>query len=193
MLARVLSDAVRDRLLVSNPARGVRLPKPAARRSVYLTAAQLQCLADGAGAYRSLVLVLGVGGLRWGEAAALRPFDVDFLRRRISLHRNAVTVGSRVVLGTLKGNKTRHVVLPQFVIDAIAATAIGEDRDGLLWPSRNGGYLSPPGPRSRLGGAVRRAQSLDPTFPRITAHLLRHTAASLAIHAGANPLVVQRI
>lgn len=27
----------------------------------------------------------------------------------------------------------------------------------------------------------------------MTAHLLRHTAASLAIHAGANPLVVQRM
>jgi integrase len=40
---------------------------------------------------------------------------------------------------------------------------------------------------------VRRAQSTDPSFPRITAHALRHTAASLAIHAGANPLVVQRM
>ena len=33
---------------------------------------------------------------------------------------------------------------------------------------------------------------LDPTFPRVTAHALRHTAASLAISAGANP-VVQRM
>ncbi len=31
------------------------------------------------------------------------------------------------------------------------------------------------------------------TFPRITAHGLRHTAASLAISAGANPKVVQRM
>ncbi|MGA8547681.1 MAG: tyrosine-type recombinase/integrase [Mycobacterium sp.] len=32
-----------------------------------------------------------------------------------------------------------------------------------------------------------------PTFPRITAHDLRHTAASLAIGAGANVEVVQRM
>ncbi|WP_424383857.1 tyrosine-type recombinase/integrase [Mycobacterium sp.] len=32
-----------------------------------------------------------------------------------------------------------------------------------------------------------------PTFPRITAHDLRHTAASLAISAGANVKVVQRM
>lgn len=38
-----------------------------------------------------------------------------------------------------------------------------------------------------------RCQKADPTFPRVTAHDLRHTAASLAISAGANPKVVQRM
>ena len=37
------------------------------------------------------------------------------------------------------------------------------------------------------------ARQADPTFPRITAHALRHTAASLAISAGANVKVVQRM
>ena len=68
----------------------MKLPKPQPRRNVYLTADQLQRLADESGEYRSLVLLLGVGGLRWGEAAALTVADVDFLRRRIELHRNAV-------------------------------------------------------------------------------------------------------
>jgi integrase len=40
---------------------------------------------------------------------------------------------------------------------------------------------------------VRRCQESDPTFPSLTAHDLRHTAASLAIHSGANPKVVQRM
>ena len=96
VLARILDDAVRDRMLAANPARGVKLPKPSPRRDVYLTADQLQRLADESGRYRSLVLLLGVGGLRWGEAAALRVCDVDFLRRRVELHRNAVQVGQRV-------------------------------------------------------------------------------------------------
>jgi hypothetical protein len=38
-----------------------------------------------------------------------------------------------------------------------------------------------------------RCRKADPTFPRVTAHDLRHTAASLAISAGANPKVVQRM
>jgi integrase len=94
VLARILDDAVRDRLLASNPARGVKLPKRPPRRNVYLTVGQLECLAEESGRYRSLVLLLGVGGLRWAEAAPLRPCDIDFLRRRVTLHRNAVQVGT---------------------------------------------------------------------------------------------------
>jgi integrase len=138
-------------------------------------------------------LLLGFGGMRWGEAVALQVSDVDSLRRRIHLHRNAVKVGGTFEVGTLKSNTNRTVV-PQFVVDALAQTAVGKDRDELLWASASGGYLrSPDSAESWLAGAVARCQKSDPTFPRITAHALRHTAASLAIHAGANPKVVQRM
>jgi integrase len=194
VLARILDDAVRDRLMASNPARGAKLPKRPPRRNVYLTASQLNRLADESKRYRSLVLLLGVGGLRWGEAAALRVSDVDFLRRRIELHRNAVQVGTKVIVGTLKSNQNRTIVLPKFVIDALAVTAKGKDRDDLLWPTASGGDMGPPASKeSWLSGAVLRCRKTDPTFPRMTAHGLRHTAASLAISAGANPKVVQRM
>jgi integrase len=125
VLRGVLDDAVADRMIDVNAARGVKLPKPAPSRRVYLTAAQLDRLADDAGHYRSLVLLLGVGGLRWGEAAALTVADCNFLRWRIELHRNAVTVNGRVHVGTLKGYKNRVVALPAFVIDALARTVAG--------------------------------------------------------------------
>lgn len=40
---------------------------------------------------------------------------------------------------------------------------------------------------------MRRAQAFDPDYPHITPHDLRHTAASLAISAGANVKAVQRM
>ena len=194
VLARILDDAVRDRQLASNPARGVKLPPRSPRKNVYLTAAQLEALAQESGRYHSLVLLLGVGGVRWGEAAALRASDVDFLRRRITLHTNAVKVGGDFAVGSLKSNKNRTVVLPAFVLDALAQTCQGKGRDELLWPSASGGYLAPPSSHdSWLSGAVARCRKADPAFPRVTAHGLRHTAASLAISAGANPKVVQRM
>lgn len=188
VLARILDDAVRDRLLAVNPARGVKLPRRTPRRNIYLTVDQLNRLADESGRYRSLVLLLGVGGVRWGEAAALRVGDVDFLRRRVRLHRNAVQVGRELAVGSLKSGKSRTVMLPAFVVDAMAETAKGKGREDLLWASEAGGYLGPPASnKSWLAGAVARCQQNDKTFPRVTAHALRHTAASLAISAGANP------
>ena len=47
--------------------------------------------------------------------------------------------------------------------------------------------------RNRIDLALRRCQANDPTFQRVTAHALRHTAVSLAISAGANVKVVQRM
>src|SRR6201999_4624241 len=52
---------------------------------------------------------------------------------------------------------------------------------------------SPPTNKSWMAGAAQRCQDADKTFPRITAHDLRHTAASLAISADANVKVVQRM
>jgi integrase len=46
---------------------------------------------------------------------------------------------------------------------------------------------------SWLAYAVRRCMDADDMFPRITAHSLRHAAASLAISSGANVKVVQRM
>ncbi|MGO9352623.1 MAG: hypothetical protein ACLP3C_18050 [Mycobacterium sp.] len=113
------------------------------------------------------MLVLGVGGLRWGEAAALRVCDVNFLRRRIELHCNAVQVGTKIVVGTLKSIENRAVVLPKFVIDALAQTASGKGRDDLFWSTASGGYMGRPGQRSpgcpvRLGDA----ESPIPHSPR---------------------------
>ena len=163
VLARILDDAVRDRSLVSNPARGVKLPKRPPRRNVYLTVGQLNRLADEAGRYKSLVLLLGVGGLRWGEAAALRVSDIDFLRRRIELHRNAVVIGRQTFVGTLKSNKNRTVVLPAVVTDALAQTAEGKGRDELLWPSQTGSYLAPPSASASRGCPVRWPAARKPT------------------------------
>jgi integrase len=98
--------------------------------------------------------------------AALRVGDIDFLRRRIELHRNAVVLGQQTFVGTLKSNKNRTVVLPRFVIDALAQTAEGKDRDELLRPSQTGSYLAPPSSHeSWLSGAVRRCQKSDQSFP----------------------------
>src|SRR6476646_9549808 len=60
----------------------------------------------------------------WGEVAALRVSDIDFLRRRITLHSNAVAVGGEVIVGSLKTGHARTVPLPLFAAEALAKTRL---------------------------------------------------------------------
>lgn len=113
----------------------------------YLTADQLRLLAEEAGKYRSLVLLLCTAGLRWGEAAALRVRDIDFLRHRVELHRNAVTVSTRTIVGTLKSGQNRTLALAAFVVEELAATCQGKRPDALIRLSQTGGYMGPPSSR----------------------------------------------
>ncbi|HEY6856652.1 MAG TPA: site-specific integrase, partial [Mycobacterium sp.] len=64
-------------------------------------------LAEESGRHADLVLILAFTWLRWGEAIALTVADVEFLKRRISLHRNAVQVGQHFEVGQTKGKESR--------------------------------------------------------------------------------------
>ena len=80
VLAGILDDAVRDRRLTVDPARGVKLPRKVRREHRYLTDEQVWELARQAGPDKgTIVLVLAYCGLRWGELAGLHvSFPVPF-------------------------------------------------------------------------------------------------------------------
>jgi hypothetical protein len=86
------------------------------------------------------------------------------------------------------------VAYPDFLDAAVMAACTGKGQEDRLWNSEEGGYLRPGNAASGwFAGAVKRAQAADETFRRVTPHDLRHTAASLAISAGANVKVIQRM
>lgn len=188
VLSGILADAVKSRRLASNPARGIEgLPRKMGKRHVYLSSADVMKLADESGQHRALVLTLAFCGVRWGEAIALRVHDVEFLRRRLAVHENAVQLGVDFAVGPTKGREMRSVPVPAFVLDALSVQCQGKSPDDLVFG--DGDYL--PRPKSNGGwfsSAVKRA-----TVQSITPHDLRHTCASLAVSAGANVLAVSRM
>jgi integrase len=190
VLSGILAAAVKSRRLAINPAKGVEnLPRKTARRHVYLIADDVAALADESGRHRALVLTLAYCGLRWGEAIGLRVRDVEFLRRRLSVHENAVQIGVEHAVGPTKGRKARSVPVPAFVLDELSAQCAGKAPGDLVFPGPDGGYL--PRPKSSGGwfaAAVKRAK-----VQSITPHDLRHTCASLAVSAGVNVLALQRM
>ncbi|MCS5732408.1 tyrosine-type recombinase/integrase [Herbiconiux daphne] len=193
VLAGILDIAVKDRRILSNPARGVNLPRKLKGKHKYLSHAQVDALADNAKAHRPLVLLLAYTGLRWGEATALRVRDIDLVRRRLDVHENAVEVSGTIHVGTTKSGETRSVPFPPF-LTPLLSSAVGEKTSAQLVFGDGDNYLHQPDRRRGwYMSAVARSQAADATFPRVTIHDLRHTAASLAISAGANVKAVQRM
>lgn len=192
VLCGVLDDAVRStpKRLDSNPARGAQnLPDKSEKRHVYLDASGVNRLASESGDHGTLVLVLAYTGLRWGEAVALKVRDVQFLRRRLTVHENAVQLGVDHAEGPTKGRQSRSVPVPRFVLDEISRQCVGKGPTDLVFPGPGGKYL--PRPKSTGGwfaGAVKRAN-----VEKISPHDLRHSCASLAVSAGANVLALARM
>ena len=190
VLSGVLADAVKAKRLAANPATGVEnLPRKVGKRHIYLTADDVYRLADKAGEHRTLVLLLAFCGLRWGEAVALRVRDVEFLRRRLSVHENAVQVGAHHHVGPTKGREARSVPVPTFVLDELSSQCVGKAGGDLVFPSDRGGYL--PRPKSSNGWFLRAVEASG--VQRVTPHDLRHSCASLAVSAGVNVLALARM
>jgi integrase len=191
VLSMVLAYAVRSRRLASNPAERVSLPRVTPAEKRYLRAGQVAELADAAGSGRLVVLVLAYTGLRWGELAALKVSRVDLLRRRIHVAESVTEVdGGRLDWGLPKDHERRWVPVPRFLVDDLAEHAAGKAPDELVFTSPRGAVL-------RVGGARRswfdRAVETSGVPDGFHPHELRHTAASLAVSAGANVNAVQRM
>ncbi|WP_246528062.1 hypothetical protein [Pseudarthrobacter albicanus] len=65
VLASILDEAVDDRRILTNPARGVNLPRKVKRQHIYLSHEEVHRLADES-KYPTLILILAYCGIRWG-------------------------------------------------------------------------------------------------------------------------------
>ncbi|GAA1327427.1 site-specific integrase [Brachybacterium rhamnosum] len=193
VLAGILDVAVRDRRIVANPARNVELPRKRRRAARYLSHVEVERVAS-ISRHPALVYLLAYGGLRWGEATALRGTSVDRDRCRVRVDEAVVWVRGKPVVGTPKSHERRSVPLPRFVIDMLPDAG-----DGLLFPGARGEYMTAPTKAGRAADGSRlvvrwwEAALTAAGLPYMPPHDLRHTAASLAVQSGASVKVVQRM
>ncbi len=197
LLRAILSVAVTDEAIASNPCRlrGAGTPK-ATRPSRALTAPEALQLAEQLGRdrrtarYRALLLVLAFGGLRFGEATALRRSDV-LSGGRLRVERSVRRVGGRWVVGepkTQAGHRT--VALPAAVaavLEEHLEKHVSVSPDALLFATSTGGYLA----RSNWNATFRRAADAI-GLPAVRPHELRHTGATLAAATGATTKELMR-
>jgi integrase len=194
----IMELAVRDKRIPSNPATGVRLPQAAKPEKRFLTPKQVHQLADAAARYpipevgeqyRALILVLAFCGLRWGEMAALRVKRVDLMRRRLTVAESVVQVHARLEWGTPKSHAARSVPIPRSLVPVLTEVMAGKAPDDLVFTTWRGKPLRNLNFRRDVFDPAAR----DAGLAGLTPHELRHTAASLAVSAGANVKAVQRM
>jgi integrase len=202
-LRAVLKRALASRHLTWDPTMAVEAPPPPERGMRFLDAGEVARLADAAPErYRALIYLLVYGGLRIGEAAALRTTDID-LRGRVSVTKSVTEVGGRLEEGPPKSKDSiRTITLPPFLKQMIDVhRAMFPSAEGYLFPGASGGQLRPNNFRKRVFDKAAKASGLAPLRP----HDLRHTCASLLVAQGAhvreiaarlghsNPMVTMRV
>lgn len=203
-LIGILDLAVQDRRIPHHRARGVKLPKKGAKPRRYLSHRQVALLAesarasksreDGAGEVGAIVVqFLAYTGVRWAEMTGLRARAVNFDTRRFVIEENAVQIGRSIHVGTPKNSETRSAPIPPFLLDALRTMTKEKAHDDLVFGDGVNHLKSPNVYHGWFAKAVETARAADPSFPKITFHDLRHTAASLAISAGANVKALQRM
>jgi integrase len=185
----MLALAVRDRRLSYNPAEGVRLPRVHHKEPVFLSHEQVDRLAAACPDYELFIRLLAYTGLRWGEATALQVKRLDLMRRRLEVVRTAIDLGQDIGYGTPKTHQHRSVPIPRSLVDQLVEHVAGKDPEDLVFTSPRGAPLRNHNFRARVFTPAANAIGV----PQLTPHDLRHTAASLAVQAGANVKAVQRM
>jgi len=220
VFALAMALAVKDDRLAKNPAKGVTLPRVDPIEKRYLSHAAVDALATAVPPFwRLLVLFLAYTGLRWGEVAALRVSRLDLLRRRVIVAESVTPVRGKLVWGPTKGHRRREVPIPKFLVKDLEALIEGKGKDSLLFTGPRGGVLR--ASTFKRAALIPAAEALGLCKPKLDAlgrqltkkikgqdgqlidkpvftahfhpHEFRHTAASLAIAAGADVKVVQQM
>ncbi len=190
LLSRLLQAAVDQELLARNPCSVVKPPSPEHREARVLAPEEVERLAEEAGPYRALIITAAETGARFGELAALRVEDVNFLKRTIRIDETLVEVRGHLHFGTPKTKASRRVVpVSERVIQEITRSLEGRDvgPKDLVFQAPEGGPLRYSLWRKRyFAPAARRAGLSGLRF-----HDLRHTHTAWLIEAGVHPKEIQ--
>ena len=192
-LSAMLNSAVESRYLTVNPVLGIKLPRQIRREQLFLTAEQVNALADATpDQFQTLMYVMAYGGLRWGEAVALRQERVDVLRGRLRVTESLADVSGKLHFGPTKNNRSRTVTVPRFLRERLndhIVTYANPGPEGLLFTASNGSPLR----NSNFSRNVWKPTVLTAGLPQdLRMHDLRHTSVALLISKGAHPEAIKR-
>lgn len=189
VLSQVFRSALKDKLILENPVDRERLVNPSkvVNSRDALTEAEFMDVLDNIrkldGSDRYLLALLALTGMRRGEVLGLRWEDIDFDSNLISVQRNVVFTDNSPMLDTLK-SKSGYRKIP---LDERLATH--------LTPRQASGFVvggDKPITKSSYVKTMRRiGQKVD--LHGASAHIFRHTYATMLKNAGVDFKTIQSI
>lgn len=193
LLGMILRAAVEDGRLVTTPCVGIKLPRLPQVEMAFLSPPELRQLLEVIPPeHRLLIEVLAIGGLRFGEAAALRRFRVELERSRLMVAESLAEVSGVLHFGAPKTHQRRAVTLPRFLRDRLSehleTSSVASTQQGdLVLQAARGGPIR----YNNFFGRVWKPLLAKAQLPDMGIHALRHTCAALLISQGAHPKAIQ--
>ena len=197
VMSMLLDHAVKRKNLKHNPLKDAlgrrskaNLPTPAVEIATnFLTLNQLMKVAERAGFYRDVILVLGLCGLRWGELVGLQVKDINVSAGTLTIRRSLVEINGKLEESTTKSHRWRIVHLPAILQSVCHRWVFEKNQEDPLFHTQEGTFLRNTNFTRRVFIPALRAAEVK----KIRIHDLRHTAASIAISAGATPNMVKEM
>ena len=181
VISSAMDFAVAQRIVSVNPCKAVALPKVEHKEMQTIPAEQLQAFlteAKASGVYEMYYIELATG-LRRGELLGLKWSDIDWKNGIIKVKRQIARVDGKVIEAPLKTkNSYRTVTISPQAMEVLKQQK-AKTKDEFVFPSLNGGPISPDSVNNMLKRVLERAG-----IPKVRFHDLRHTFATVALQNG---------
>lgn len=187
IVSRCFRVALSDGIIPRTPCREIKLPRNDRDERRFLSPTEVEQLAIAMkDRYRLVVLTGAYTGLRFGELAALRLDDLDFLRRTLRVDEQLSRQGSsRMTPGPLKSKKAyRTIGIPAFLAEDLAKhLSTFPSSTDFVFSHEGGGPLDYGRFRRRHWHPAVAISVGEPCTP----HDLRHTHVAMLIADGQSP------
>ena len=200
ILHRALQQAVELDIIIKNPSDNCRLPRVEKTEIKPMTKQQISTFIDEiqSSRFNNVFMFDLLTGIRMGEMLALSWDCVDFEKGVLRVYRQLHQVKGGYVFGTLKNDKPRYVPVPASALALLksqhtqqrlwqlAAGALWDNSDGLVFTNELGHHLAPNTVRAELRRVTTRMGMEGFRF-----HDLRHSYATLCLSEGVDIKTLQ--